>query len=129
MNRVALGATLVLAALTACSDSNGPDDGRCEEAVNIVVTPGTSPTITWAPACTVAQLRVAKAVDGEDMWAVLSSTNSINPGVEYGQTPAGATTTRLPAPLLPGTEYRVILSVFDPESNELLVAATRLFTP
>ena len=129
MKRLALGGTAVLVALLACSDTNDPDDGRCEEAVTITATPGTTPTISWTPACTVAQLRVAEVADDDEMWGIFTSENTITGGVVYGETPTGATATRAPLQLTTGVEYRVILSIHDPESGQLLVAATASFTP
>jgi len=130
MKRFALGRTVVLAALAvACSDSNGPDDDRCEDAVTVVASSSTTPTISWTPVCTVAQLRVAEAVDGDEMWAIISSGNTIPASVVYGVTPTGATATRLPLPLSVGIEYRVVVSVLDPSSGQFLVTGTTSFTP
>ena len=130
MKKLALGGTAVLAALiVACSDSNGPDDDRCEDAVTVVASGGTSPTIAWTPVCTVAQLRVAEAADGDEMWAVISTGNTIPASVQYGVTPTGATATRLPLPLSVGIEYRVVVSILDPTSGQFLVTGTTNFTP
>lgn len=130
MKRFALGGAVMLAALTVgCSDSNGPDDDRCEEAVSVAVSGGTTPTISWTPVCTVAQLRVAEAVDGDEMWAIIASGNVIPASVVYGVTPTGATATRLPLPLSIGVEYRVVASILDPASGQFLVTGTASFTP
>jgi hypothetical protein len=131
MKRIALGGFVLLAGLAvACSDSNGPEDNRCEEAVSIQAGSGTTPSIGWTPVCTVAQLRVVEAAtDGDEMWAIIASTNTILPGLTYGVTPSGATATRLPVPLSIGTEYRIVVSILDPASGQFLVTGTGSFTP
>lgn len=121
---VALG--VMLGAL-ACSGSGEPNDDRCELPLTFEVSSGLTPTFSWAPVCTVAQVRVVNTADGEEMWSVLADNNSITPGVVYGVTPVGALETHVPELLISGTQYRVVVAIDDAEG--LLVHGSTTFTP
>ncbi len=123
------GLSLMLAAAVACG-SDEPEDGRCgEEALSFVVTPGFTPTISWAPSCGIAQLRVNRNIENDpEVWAFVASANTVLPPVTYGQTPIGATQTTPPVGLLPGETYTVTLAVLDPDSGLLIVVGNTEFT-
>jgi hypothetical protein len=121
--------SLLLAAAFACG-SDGPDDGRCgEEALAFSVTGGTHPTIGWSPNCTIAQMRIIHNETDTEVWAIVASSNSIEPGVVYGETPVGATETNPPESLFFNDTYTVRLAVLDPDENLLLVIGSVEFTP
>lgn len=123
------GLSLMLAAAVACG-SDGPDDGRCgEEALSFAVTPGINPTISWAPSCSIAQLRVIRNSDQSEVWSFVASSNSVLPSVAYGQAPVGTTQTTGPTGLLFDQEYTVRVAVLDPDSDLLVVVGSGQFTP
>lgn len=124
------GLMLVAGAVAAgCSGSNGPDDNRCEEALAFQITPTTTPTFAWSPACTIAQVRVANTWNDGEMWSVVGNGNSIPGPVGYGTVPSGATQTHAPELLLADSTYRLVVAILDPETSELLVAGSVNFTP
>jgi len=121
--------SLMLAAAFACG-SDGPDDGRCgEEALVFSVTPGIHPTIGWTPNCTIAQLRIIDKETDTEVWSFVASSNSIEPGVVYGETPVGATETNPAETLVFNDTYTVRVAVLDPDENLLLVIGSVEFTP
>ena len=122
------GLSLLLAAAVACS-SDGPDDGRCEEALTFDVSSGINPTISWTPDCSVAQLRIIRNSDQSEVWAFVATSNAVVPAVTYGQTPVAATETTPPETLVIDATYTVRIAVLDPDSGLLLVAGSTEFTP
>ena len=122
---LAAGLAVVLA---ACSDASGPDDGSCDGPIALSVDPVGDPTFTWAPSCTVAQVRVQQVADGVVVWEVETDANSIDPAVVYGTVPAGAAETVDEELLDDGVQYRLVLSVRDPVSGTLFVHASATFT-
>lgn len=121
---VALG---VMLGVLACSGSGEPNDDRCEQPLTFEVSSGLTPTFSWTPVCTVAQLRVVDPADGEEMWSVLADNNSVTPGVVYGETPIGALQTKVPEQLTSGTQYRVVVAIDN--ADGLLVHGSAVFTP
>ena len=118
--------------LLACGES-GPDDNRCDVALNFQVTPGLTPVFSWSPACTVAQVRVVKEAEGDDpeieAWSVVASGNTIAGPVTYGVAPAGSTETTPEANITLGDAYRLVVAVRNPETGVLLVGGLYPFTP
>lgn len=133
--RVALLAGLSLVVL-ACDDGAGPGDGACEAVTPLSVdAAGTPPNITWTPACGVARVEVIRLDNDaggpdtdETVWRVQSSTNSINPSVQYGVTPTGATELVPDVTLVSGEQYRVAIYVFDSPSGDYFLQASATFT-
>jgi hypothetical protein len=122
------GLSLMLAAALACSSD--PDDGGCgDEALNFSVTPGINPSISWAPSCGIAQLRIIRNSNDTEIWAFVASENSVLPAVSYGQTPVGATQTNPPETLIFDEAYTVRVAVLDPDSGLLIVVGSTEFTP
>lgn len=103
-----------LIGVAACVDQ-GPREAAapCTGRVAFQVGTGTTPTITWQPACAVAQLSVTPASDslGEyPLWIIGSATfgATIGPPIVYGRTPAGAGPTLVPADtLVVGQQYMI----------------------
>lgn len=104
-------ALAVLAALTpGCDDTTDPGTlPECGGAVSVAVGPGTTPAITWSPACRLFLVLVEDPNGTGDQWGVLSdSSNAITPSVTYGTVPQGATKELVPpSPLQGGHEYRL----------------------
>jgi hypothetical protein len=107
-----LGCVLALVALSSCGDAIGPDElPECSGPVALEVTPGTTPTFSWTPACRLSFLVVE--VDGSDtaLWSIISrGENALAPPVAYGDPPAGVETLVPPAPLTSGTGYNVAVA-------------------
>jgi len=127
-------ASLALAlALASCGDSAGPSGGGCDEPITLTVSSSTSPSISWTPACTVAEIQITQLNEPVDTlqlkWWVQSETNSIRPPVSYGSTPPGATLLLGPKALFGGTQYLVTLLVRDPTTGEPFTAGSAQFTP
>ena len=133
--RVALLAGLSLVVL-ACDDGAGPGDGACEAVTPLSIdAAGTPPNITWTPACGVARVEVIRLDNDaggpdtdETVWRVQSSTNSINPSVQYGVAPTGATELVPDVTLVSGEQYSVRIYVFDTPSGDYFLQASATFT-
>jgi hypothetical protein len=121
----------ILLAGPACgSDTTGPSEQvACTGNVAVSVSSGTTPEISWDPACKAYFVLVEE--DGGDAWGVISEdgANAIATPVRYGVVPTGATELNPPSPLSPGTAYAV--GVFrwtgPPEDGTLI--GTTTFTP
>ena len=113
----ALSSVLVL--VLACGAEPSPDANECASLAPHV-TAGTVPTFSWAPAhCAVSLLTVAHDAGGTQVvdWLVEGHGNSIEPTVDYGTRPPGATPVcelycpfLPPAPLQTGQSYRLRLT-------------------
>lgn len=109
----AVALSLALTA-TSCSDDEemtGTELPECDSSVTISVTPGTSPIFTWTPECTVFSLGVELTNTDEDQWVIVSDAgdNTIEPGVEYGQVPPGASQAAEARILMSGEAYTVVV--------------------
>src|SRR5690349_5391431 len=117
-------ALLVLFAAACGSDSTGPP--FCGATVgDVSATSGTAPVFAWEPSCRTRALRVFRVSDQQTMWSISSGSSPAVPsGVRYGTTPRGATAAAAALPLVPGTQYRVIIS-----NNGTMIDAGVNFTP
>lgn len=126
--RGVLGAVLT-AALFSCSDSTGPEECRTSFTLQINVFVDPEPRFEWVPRCLVSELAVFEESTGELKWTLFSSggerPNTIESGAEYGVVPPDAQQDGAPAPLVPGTTYRVSLSATS--NGEVSVIGTRTF--
>lgn len=127
-------APALLAAFTlACNDAT--DSGtlpQCAGAVSVAVGSGTTPAVTWSPACRLFLVLIEDPTGTGDQWGILSdSSNAITAPVQYGTVPPGATKELLaPTPLQSGHEYRVSVFRFvgpGHEDGELI--GQKAFTP
>lgn len=94
---------------TACSSSNEPVSANlCQGDLSVLVSAGTSPTISWSPACAGNGLtvEVANPSHTSAAWAITSNSSFAAP-VSYGVLPANATNVVPLVSLVPGTTYRV----------------------
>lgn len=122
------GLVLLAMAGAACSDAGGPNDNACDGPINLTVDATTTPSISWIPVCTVAQVRVIRLSDSDIRWEVGTSGNSISPTVNYGTVPVGGTES-VAAQTLTLEPHRVTLLVRDAASGNLFVHASQSFTP
>jgi hypothetical protein len=102
-------------------DSTDPDTlPECAGAVSLAVGPGTTPALSWSPACRLFLVLVEDPTGSGDQWGVPSdSSNAIPPPMQYGMVPEGATKEMLPAtPLQAGHEYRVTVFRFTGPGHE-----------
>lgn len=120
----------------ACDDGSGPSDGACDGPTPLTVDgAGTPPNISWTPDCGVAEVEVIRLdndADGPDInetvWRVQTPTNSMNPTIQYGLVPAGATEIVPDATLVSGEQYSVVIRVFDATQGVYFLQASATFT-
>jgi hypothetical protein len=118
------GVCALVAALAAssCTGDAAAPQAACPDStasVNATVVVGDSVVFDWTPKCAVALLVVEETM-GHDHWWIAgfdpdsvenppATANSIAPRVTYGRSPATATNSFGPEPLIPGTTYMVAL--------------------
>jgi hypothetical protein len=108
--------SLVVAALLL-SCSGGMQEVPLEDCpgdqVDVTVSAGLSPTISWTPACGIGSLDLFPTAGGSSLWVLYTGDQALqNPchsGIRYGQAPAGALEVTGPVPLTAGTQYTVAL--------------------
>lgn len=124
---LALGLTS-LAMLASCDDDpTGGAADTCRGNVTVSVSPGTTPTFTWSPACRAASLLVETQAEG-DVWRIESSgSDGIASGVTYGTVPPGAVEDAPATPLVEGSRYDVIL--FRGSGAGVAIAGVASFIP
>jgi hypothetical protein len=123
-------------AVVACDDGSGPGDGACDAVTPLSIDgAGNPPNITWTPECGVARVEVIRLDnDGagpdtdETVWRIQSSTNSINPTIQYGVAPAGTTEIVPEVTLVSGEQYSVRIYVFDSPTGDFFLQASATFT-
>jgi hypothetical protein len=121
------------AMMLACSsDATSPGGAApvCTGTVAITVSPGTSPTFNWTPACRLFFVNVE--LGATDQWSIISdSTNAIAPPVQYGVVPAGAQQSSSEVtPLQAGQTYDVNLFYWTgPGAQDGTFSGSRDFTP
>ncbi len=100
---------ILLAVGPACSDATGLSE--CHGDVQVVVTPGSAPVVSWTPACGLGFVAVMERGDQTQIYWNLHSapvgSNSLASPVTYGVTPKGATEDPSTRPLVPGGAYLV----------------------
>ena len=106
--------------LLACSggrDGSGPGQAaRCAAVNSIEVGTGTTPLVSWQPACNVGELWVAPDQDfAMPVWVVrVSDLDALTSPIQYGVVPPDGfepftNNPEFGEPLQAGTRYRVIL--------------------
>jgi len=122
---------VLLGGLIGCSDSSGTEALEiCTNPVTLTVGAGTTPKISWSPACLANQV-VINEQGGGPAWAMffVVDSNPLRPPVHYGVVQAGALgTPTSPAPLTAGTTYNVNLFV-DPVGGPAELIGTKSVTP
>jgi hypothetical protein len=122
---LALGGLLTLG---ACGDDDATGPEVCTDdtgTVDVQITGGSSPTVSWSPACAVALFLVEGDEEGdtwllstdEATWDTPSQANRIGPPITYGTVPAGIDELYGPLDLVPGRRYEVILWRIPPTGN------------
>lgn len=113
-------AALAMVAVGGCSDDEAvaPEVLCTDEitSVDVTVSGGTNPTVSWSPACDVAMFLVEG--EGGDVWLVSTDddnwddparSNRISPPVRYGVVPSGVDELWGPEALEAGSPYQVVL--------------------
>lgn len=117
----------LLIAVTGCASSTDP--GSCTDAPNLTISTGTTPTFSWAPGCSISQLRVARDDGTAQMWNIQATENRIVPAVDYGAVPASVTQTIAPAALQTGATYVVLLRAVLPGTTSATTLTQKVFRP
>ena len=112
----------------SCSDddsaTNPEEIPDCTGDVEISVSSGTTPTFSWTPECKIFFLLVEPAESGTDLWSIITEgSNSISPGVKYGEVPEGAQERFGAVELVVGNQYKVVLYRYtgpDPQDGSLV---------
>ena len=109
------GSSVVALASCGGTDAVGTKDLLpCTGPVAISVSTGTTPTISWTPACKVYYLDIEVADTFEEIWAVANfdEKNTISPGVKFGVTPSDTRLIEGPVTLRAGTAYSVFVAFY-----------------
>ena len=125
---------LLLSGLLGCRDSTAP--AACAGRLDLLVSSGVTPTISWSPSCGLSGLAVFKEpvpFSAEQFetpaWAfTVSELTPIGPGVRYGRAPSGANVSKAPETLLPGAAYRVAV-YYTVGGDSLVAIGERMFVP
>ena len=137
-------AALIAPAVLGCTtEPNQFHSGCTGEQVRVTVGVGTSPVLSWSPACEVGIVAVrdyppappgSPREVGLPVWEITASdqfgpNNLIRPQVRYGQAPATTTVVQAAIPLVPGNSYIVEVGVFDLNRNSRPVGSSGEFRP
>jgi hypothetical protein len=98
--------------LVGCGDSTSPTPCGATP-IDISVSGGLTPTITWAAECRALEVAVYDPVNGFPLWHITADTRSIPTPVVYGVAPAGAKTLHAAEPLQSGAGYGVFVAVLN----------------
>lgn len=123
-----MGFATLLFTLCGCADDPTEPVALepCTGAVTVSVTSGSTPRISWAPACTMVSLLVEEGAS--DRWQIIANTDvGFGPGVRYGTVPAGTTQNAAASPLAAGVLHDVIL--FRGPLASPSISAVKEFTP
>lgn len=127
---------VLLFVILNCADDNPespqsrPQVTVCSGPVTVIVGPGTTPTFSWSPPCSLFFILVEPENLGADQWTVITdSTNGIIPPVTYGVVPLGATGTSA-ATLVTGMPYEVFVGRWTgPGIQDGELIGSVIFTP
>lgn len=122
----------VLGLLAACGSDDPGAIPACTGPVAMTVGSGSTPRISWSPACRVATLTVDPNSDFTVVWVLRTAgdTNGITPPIDYGASPNGVMTLFGPGPLQAGTPYRVrILRATGDSTLPFAAVGASYFTP
>src|SRR5690242_19125034 len=113
--------------------------GPLSAPLKVTVTSGTSPSVSWTPACAVNHLNVLEVLDARDAnstgtrdsggWGISSPDGFFGPPVHFGELPRGAVIQGGPSPLQPGRVYTASAWVVAPDDSTVLVAGSAKFQP
>ena len=128
--RTACVLAILLASLACGSDTTSPSEqAACTGNVTVSVSSGTTPNISWEPACRAYLVLVEE--DGGDVWGAVSEdgAHAIATPVRYGVVPTGATELTPPSPLSAGTAYSVSVFRWTGPPQDGTLIGTKAFTP
>ena len=123
---------VLLSGLLGCRDATAP--AACDGALDVQVSPGITPTISWSPKCGISELVVFgespnAVVPGPVLWRfTVSELAPLGPGVRYGSTPHAATESTPAQPLRAGTTYHVMV-MYVVGGDGIAAQGTRTFVP
>jgi hypothetical protein len=128
--RSRLAAIALLGVALACGGGTEPL-AECTEPVDVSVTTGTTPTISWTPACGVGYLAVRRplppslgVLEMAPVWIIRANERLIGSPVRYGIRPRGTSEVVAPEALLAGRPYDVVVDM-----SGQGVLGGRAFTP
>jgi hypothetical protein len=120
---------LLLGGLSGCQGTTAP--AACDGTLDVLVTPGVTPTFSWSPSCGISALVVTdeSSVGAPAVWAfTVSEFAPLGPGVRYGRLPHGATELNAAQSLRAGASYHVY--VWYTVGGDMIAAqGTRSFAP
>jgi hypothetical protein len=96
--------------IAGCRSPSAPHTlAACQSGVTISVGAPTAPVFSWSPPCRAGEIIVDPVSDVVDWWVLRGAgdTNSLQPPVAYGSSPAGTVTIVGPGALQAGVTYRV----------------------
>lgn len=128
--RIGCVLAILLASVACGSDTTSPSEQvACTGNVAVSVSSGTTPNISWDPACKAYSVLVEG--DGGDVWGIASEDgeNAIATPVRYGVVPAGATEFAPPSLLSAGTTYSVAVFRWTGPPEDGTLIGTKAFTP
>jgi len=127
--RPSIAAITVAFTIAGCGDSTGLSGAECTGPVDVSVSAGTTPTISWTPRCRLGLVGV-EAEDG-DVWVITTpGRNGINAAVRYGIVPSGATSDAPAVPLIAGQPYNVFVGLHTgPDEDDGVIVGVQTFTP
>jgi hypothetical protein len=127
--------TISIIIFLSCSKDNSSTNPEeipdCSGEVEISVNTGTIPIFSWTPECKIFFLLVEPAESGTDLWSIITEgSNSISPGVKYGEVPEGAHERFGPVELVTGNEYKVVLYHYTgPDPQDVSLIGIKNFVP
>ena len=119
-----IGISLLITTIlvSTCGTPAGIDPDACGDNVQISVSAGPTPDVSWIPHCTIGQLTIDSAPEIPEtreahfVWFLNSPlndkgarTNRISSPARYSSRPPGVTVEIEPRPLVPSIHYRVTL--------------------
>jgi hypothetical protein len=94
-----------------CGDSTSPPACPANSSVDISVSGGLNPTITWAAECGAEEVAVFDPVTGLPVWHLTADTRWIPNPVTYGVVPPGTKVLHTAEALQTGTRYGVYVAI------------------
>jgi hypothetical protein len=94
-----------------CGDSTSPPTCPANSGVDISVSGGLNPTITWAAECGAVEVAVFSPLTGFPVWHLNADTRWIPNPLTYGVVPPGTKVLHTAEALQTGTRYGVYVAL------------------
>jgi hypothetical protein len=134
-----VGSVALALAATGCgSDATAPSsESICPGQVEMHVSAGLTPQISWTPRCKLFAVGVEQASDGHDLWFIeadsVAGSGGISSPVTFGSVPAGTHLFDGPSPLQAGVLARAVALVpggpTRTDTTQVVLAGFVEFTP